>query len=162
MSKGTIRRWGGGCNSVFPPRTFLSDGIVDGVISGSSLMLKIRWGGGGMGRSGESLLTDRRLSTQGNVVLLLTHHESGISRQSFQLNQFDPVSSWREDSFDTGQFTLLFPSTHFHCSLEEALTRNWGWSLVLFWFAVTRGTKLRREVNLKIDSFWSPSNAFHL
>lgn len=56
-------------------------------------------------------LAEKRLSTQGNVFLLLTHHGSCISRQSFQLNHFDPVSSLREDSFDTGQFALLFPST---------------------------------------------------
>lgn len=73
------------------------------------------------------------MGRQGNVVLLLTHHGSCVSRQSFQLNHFDPVSSWREDSFDTGQFTSLFPS--------RLLGALWN-------FAAQRRCSLRTEAGL--------------
>lgn len=42
-------------NFEFLPRTFVSDGIVDGVISGSGLILKMRWGGGKAGKCGSSI-----------------------------------------------------------------------------------------------------------
>lgn len=47
MSKGVIRRRGGGYSYLFLPTTSFSDVIADGVTSGSGLILEIRLGGGG-------------------------------------------------------------------------------------------------------------------
>lgn len=161
MSKGVISRWGCGCNLVFLPSTFGSDLFVEEVITGSDLIWKMRC-------RGESLSLFNIQKTSHTVKCGSSTNPSWVLHQQteFQLSHFDAKSSWRADSFDTGQFISLVPSRVLgvcvmeFCSLQEVLTKSWVWSLSLLWSAAMRD-KTQQRGKMMSHSFWR-RNGFYL